>query len=525
MIWQEIPRGESKNIEFKVELPRKHENYIKSIVAFANTSGGKLVVGIDDENHAVIGVNEKEVFRIMDQIANAIMDNCEPQIIPDITFHTIDGKCVVIIEIYPGANRPYFLKGLGKENGTYIRVAGTSRPADAIKMKELEIEGINASWDELICVGYPVKEEAVTNLCADIKRYMLESATSEEAKRSMHNVTEENLLNWKIIRKIENERLATNAFVLLTSNYFRFSKIQCALFKGIKRDIFIDKKEYNGPLYEQIEQAYQFVLRHINLGAKIDGLVRKDMYELPIGAIREMIVNAVSHRNYMDNACVQIAIFDDRVEVTSPGMLYGGLTLEEAMNGRSKIRNKAIAEVFSRMEIIESWGTGIQRILNRTQEYGLPEPRFQEIGDTFRVDLFKREKPIKPEKADKTMPEKPIKPEKADKTMQEKPIKIEKADKTMQKKPIKPEKADKVISKKPINEENETREKRQDSRESMILNHISQFGSISNKEARGVLGLADSTTKRVLKKMADDGKITITGAKKNRRYVIVETKT
>jgi len=138
------------------------------------------------------------------------------------------------------------------------------------------------------------------------------------------------------------------------SDYFRFSKIQCALFKGIERDIFIDKKEYNGPLYEQIEQAYQFVLRHINLGAEIDGLVRKDVYELPVGAIREMIVNAVCHRNYMDNASVQVAIYDDRVEVTSPGMLYGGLTLEEAMSGRSKIRNRAVAEVFSRMDIIES---------------------------------------------------------------------------------------------------------------------------------------------------------------------------
>lgn len=99
------------------------------------------------------------------------------------------------------------------------------------------------------------------------------------------------------------------------------------------------------------------MLRHINLGAKIEGIVRKDYYELPVGAIREMIVNAVCHRNYMDSSCVQVAVYDDRVEVTSPGMLYGGLTLKEAMSGRSKIRNKAIAEIFSRMEIIEEWAT------------------------------------------------------------------------------------------------------------------------------------------------------------------------
>ena len=132
------------------------------------------------------------------------------------------------------------------------------------------------------------------------------------------------------------------------------------------------------------------MLRHINLGAKIEGIVRKDYYELPVGAIREMIVNAVCHRNYMDSSCVQVAVYDDRVEVTSPGMLYGGLTLEEAMSGRSKIRNKAIAEIFSRMEIIEEWATGIRRIMNRAKEYGLREPQFLEIGNTFRVNLYRK---------------------------------------------------------------------------------------------------------------------------------------
>ena len=104
--------------------------------------------------------------------------------------------------------------------------------------------------------------------------------------------------------------------------------------------------------------------------------------------MRYLIV--VSHRNYMDNSCVQVAVYDNRVEVTSPGMLYGGLTLEEAMSGRSKIRNRAIAEVFSRMEIIEEWGTGIRRILNRAKEFGLPEPEFLEIGDMFRVNLYRK---------------------------------------------------------------------------------------------------------------------------------------
>lgn len=390
MTLQEILKGESKSVEFKVELPKKSEKYMKTVIAFSNTNGGKIVIGVDDESREIVGVNEKDVFQIMDNIANAVSDSCEPQIMPNITFQTIDEKCIVIIEIYPGANRPYYLKNAGKADGVYVRIAGTSRPADEVKVKELEMEGANLSWDELICIGHRPSEEEVNRLCNDIKRYRLDSAVTEEEKKSIGDVTKENLLNWKILKETEGNLIATNAFVLLTSEEFQFSKIQCALFKGVDRDIFIDKKEYAGPLYKQIEEAYQFVLRHINLGAEIEGIVRKDSYELPVGAIREMIVNAVCHRNYMDNSCVQVAVYDDRVEVTSPGMLYGGLTLEEAMGGRSKIRNRAIAEVFSRMEIVESWGTGIRRIVNRAREYELPEPKFREVGDAFRVDLYRK---------------------------------------------------------------------------------------------------------------------------------------
>ncbi|MEG1825165.1 MAG: ATP-binding protein [Cloacibacillus sp.] len=472
MMLEEILHGESKNIEFKSVLPQKSERYVKSIIAFANTSGGKLIIGIDDETRDVIGVDKESVFEIMDSIANVVSDCCEPQIVPDITFQTIDGKSIVVVDISPGANRPYYLKSSGKERGTYIRLGSTSRLAEAVKIKELEIEGAKCSWDEQICVGYTVTHEAVEGLCKDIKEHMLNAVSSEEEKRIIPDVTKEQLLNWKILKKTETELLATNAFVLLTSNYFRFAKVQCALFKGTDRDVFIDKKECSGPLYEQIELAYQFVLRHINRGSEIEGLIRKDRYELPVAAIREMIVNAQCHRNFMDDSCVQVALYDDRLEITSPGMLYGGLTLEVAMSGRSKIRNRAVAEIFSRMELIEAWGTGIQRILKRAEEYGLPRPEFLEIGDTFRAVLYRKnyKKPI--ERADK------------------KPIK--KADK----KPIKQERQD------------------------LVLAYVKNNGRISNKEAREILPLAESTTKRILRQMVEEGLLEEQGDKKSRVYML-----
>lgn len=102
--------GESKNIEYKVSLPDKSEKYMKTIVAFANTQGGKLIVGVDDKTHQIVGVENDVLFQLMDGIANAVSDSCVPQIIPDIEPQTVDGKTVIVVSVEAGKNRPYYLK-------------------------------------------------------------------------------------------------------------------------------------------------------------------------------------------------------------------------------------------------------------------------------------------------------------------------------------------------------------------------------------------------------------------------------
>lgn len=332
---------------------------------------------------------ENEVlFQLMDGIANAVSDSCTPQIIPDIEPQTIEGKTVIVISVEAGKNRPYYLKSKGKENGTYIRIAGTSRQAFPEKIKELEMEGARISWDELTCVGYPVSEEATEKLCHDIENFRKKAGMTE------HPVKKEQLINWKILKLGEGKLLATNAYALLTSDYFPFSKTQCAVFKGTDRAVFLDKREFTGPIYLQIEEAVDFVLRNIRLGATIDGLVRKEKFELPPEAIREMIINAHCHRNLRYESCIQVAVYDDRLEVTSPGGLYNGLTYEEIMSGHSKIRNKGIANIFSQMGLVEAWGSGINRIFNAAKEYGLPKPEFMEFDNMFRVELFRNSLPM-----------------------------------------------------------------------------------------------------------------------------------
>jgi len=192
-----------------------------------------------------------------------------------------------------------------------------------------------------------------------------------------------------LLKRVGNKIIPTNAFMLLTDNPIREARVQCALFKGTDSVVFIDRREFDGPLYEQIEEAQQFVLKHINLGVKIVGIGSKHIYELPVESIREMIVNAVTHRNYAESTAIRVAIYSNRVEVTSPGILFGGLTMNDVLNGASRIRNKAIATVFAQMHIIDDWGTGIRRIMNECQEYGLPAPEFTQAGPDFRVKMFR----------------------------------------------------------------------------------------------------------------------------------------
>jgi len=168
--------------------------------------------------------------------------------------------------------------------------------------------------------------------------------------------------------------------------------IQCAIFKGVDRSIFVDRREISGSIQNQVEAVYQYVLEKINLGAKIEGLYRQDVYEFPIGSIRELIANAVAHRSYLEPGNIQVALYDNRLEITSPGMLLNGVSIEKMKEGYSKIRNRAISNAFSYMKIIEKWGSGIPRIIRECREYGLREPELIDLDGDFRVNLYREYK-------------------------------------------------------------------------------------------------------------------------------------
>ena len=389
MVNGDLFAGESRNIEYKLEIPGKSARYMKTVVAFANGKGGQIVFGVRDKTCEVIGIDEDNVFQKMDAIANAISDSCEPKIIPDITLQTIGDKTVIIVEIDSGRQKPYYLKSLGIVKGTYIRVSGTTRLAENYMLKELILEGQNLYYDQEPCEDLTISEDEIDKLCKELKATALQNSLTDEEKAQVKDVTENVLLSWGILAERDNVIVPTNAYSLLTGKAKFPPVIQCGIFKGIDRAVFVDRREFTGTIQRQFEEAYRYVLGKINLGAKIEGMYRQDIYELPIGSVRELIANAVAHRSYLDPGNIQVALYDDRLEITSPGMLLSGVSIEKMKEGFSKIRNRAIASAFSYMRIIERWGSGIPRVIRECREYGLRELEMVDLDGDFRVNMYR----------------------------------------------------------------------------------------------------------------------------------------
>ena len=309
-----------------------------------------------------------------------------------------------------------------------------------------------------------VEDEDIEYLCKDF---------SERAERK---ITRKDLENLNLI--IGNKKdTASNAYAILLGKHDYTSRIQCARFRGTERVDFLDKKEYEGPLCEQIDEAYKFVLNYLSMAIEIDGIVHKEKYELPHKAIRELIINAVIHRNYQISSSVQVTVYDDRVEISSPGTIYGSLTLEEALEGRSSIRNKTLARTLEKIGILEGWGSGLKRIFTQCEEYGASYPVFIEIGDMLRVNFYR---PSYKKVGDKSAINQNI----GDKSVINQKI------------------GDKSV----IN----CKEK--------ILEYLGKYAESRTQDISLYIGLKLSRTKDYLSELVEEGKIIANGANKNRTY-------
>ena len=256
-------------------------------------------------------------------------------------------------------------------------------------VKELLFEGSSRYYDQALCTELNITDEDIDALCKAMKEQAVKNAHNDEQKASIKDVGRQQLRSWGVLIERDGKDYPSNAFAILTGNGGLHVATQCGVFKGTTKAVFVDRREYTGPLWEQIDEAFQFVLRNIHLGAAIVGIYRQDIYEIPPEAIRELIINAMVHRSYLDHGTIQIAVYDNRLEITSPGKLPMGQTMERMKEGYSKIRNEAIAHAFAYMNLIEHWGSGIPRIIDKVKAAGLREPEFIGGEVDLRINIYR----------------------------------------------------------------------------------------------------------------------------------------
>lgn len=367
---------ESKTLEFK-ENSLGTKNIIKTMVAFSNTAGGTLIIGVRDQDKALIGVADP--IQEVEKITNLINDCITPKIVPNIEIFTYRDKNLISVQIYPGPDKPYQTKGhLG--NGIYYRVGPTNREADTTMVEELKRSVTNKYFDEL-----PV---------LDLNPEAIDLHVASGFFARFRELTPKNLETLGVIVDRHGKKFPSKGGVILFSphreQFFPDCWMQAGRFAGTTKAELIDALDIHDYPIHTIERAMDFVKKHAFFSYQIgDNLQRTEQWSVPLPAVREAIINAFAHCDYSQTgAPLRLSIFDDRLEIENPGLLPFGLTVEEIIDGVSKIRNRVIVRVLHELKYIERWGQGITRIIRSCQEAGLPPPEFKEIANRFRVTIY-----------------------------------------------------------------------------------------------------------------------------------------
>lgn len=387
-------KSETSNIEFKKAKNGVPENLYDTFSSFSNTSGGVIIFGVDEKNgYEVCGIGDPDVFqkKIMEQ--SLLM---EPKIRPIITMCEYKGRIVASAEIaeLDVFNKPCYYSGKGKMKGSYVRVGDVTLP-----MTDYEIYSFDTfkykTEDELRSkkrVEKDILNDVVINVFLDKIVSM---------KPNLINLDKNTIL--KLNGIIDNDGYPTICGIMNFGKYPQiFSPnldivaVRCSSDEyGVENDNgirFLDNKRLDGTISEMLKLAISFVVSNIKKATKInDDGIREDVLEYPIKAIREIVLNALIHRDYSihtENEPIRLTIFDDRIEVSNPGGLYGRLSIDELGKTHSDIRNPFIASILETLEITENRYSGIPTIYAEARKAGLIDPKFESERGTFKVTLY-----------------------------------------------------------------------------------------------------------------------------------------
>ncbi|MFQ6041131.1 MAG: RNA-binding domain-containing protein [Candidatus Poribacteria bacterium] len=374
-----IKNGEDSTVEFKLEGVNA-ESLAQEIVAFANIEGGTILFGVDDSGD-IVGITRHD---LEEWIINICRQSIEPPIIPVIKRAVIDDKRILAVII------PKSYSVVSTKRGQYfIRVGSTKQQPTTAELARLFQQRRLVAADEA-----PVPASDIDDLdLPAINRYFLRLAQSELTVDNSQLLLRE-LINTGIMVEIADGVLPTLAGILafgkLPQRFFPSYEIRASAFAASSFDSdVVDQKDIQGQLPDMINGAISFVSRNIKNSSTIpDGVRRVDRLEYPIEAVREAVINAIAHRDYLiSGAAIRLFIFDDRIELYSPGGLPNTLTLE-TMKYKQFSRNQTLVSFLTGLGFMERRGKGILRMINLMREYNLPPPRFELIEEELLVTFI-----------------------------------------------------------------------------------------------------------------------------------------
>ena len=376
-----IQNGENSYIEFKEEEIKAKE-LAEEIVAFSNSEGGMILIGVDDEGN-IKGVKDD---KIEETVMNICRNNCIPHIIPLYENIEVEGKRIAVITVPKGLNKPYYTA----DHKYYIRVGTTKR----IASKEELLRLFEASGSLHFDIS-PVEGTSIKDLNIDIIRdYFMKYNTFDlfdEPEESVERI----LVNADILKEADGRKLCTVGGLLVfgknPEKHLPQNGVSFAHFKGNEiTDELIDKKIITGRIQDIAEQLMVVIKNNMLIPSVINGLKREDKEEYPTVVMREAIVNSLVHRNYsISGSKIRVFMFGDRIEFRSPGRLPNTVTIEKMKVGVSYARNPFLVKYMENMRYIDQLGRGIPMILKKMKEAGAKEPLLMEQGEEFVLTIYK----------------------------------------------------------------------------------------------------------------------------------------
>ena len=376
---------ESKNLELKEGLS-DFQKLIKTCVAFANGAGGKIVLGVEDATLAVVGIGQSTIEHIMESFPQAVYQATLPSIFVEISLQDIGGKTVLNIIVPRGMRNIFCVKSEGKPSGVYIRVGRAT------------IRASKETYEEMLALSsFKHHDEKIIDVSPDILSPDLLS------KIYGNSLSDDLLVSEKILGQDHSGGAyhpSLAAILMFCDNpdeYLPEALIKVTHFRGISGRDIISTRDIKGPIQRVVEESIALCLEWTEINYKMSGLQLKGEFQVPEKALREAVLNAVIHRKYSILGAIKIAIYQNRLEVFSPGDIPSPLTIHNLGDGSTSLRNPLLAKLAHKARLVEKLGTGIRYIYDECKRCRLKTPEFREDGDFVKV-IFYFEKQIREDK-------------------------------------------------------------------------------------------------------------------------------